>query len=69
MHFINNVDLSSIDKDKLFKIRPIIEAIRNECVKLELEEYQAVDYKWYCVNQKELKSDNTTLKKPKIWGF
>ena len=42
LHIINknNLDLSNIDGNKLFKVRPIIDAIRNECVKIEPEEYR-----------------------------
>ena len=43
LHFINSIDLSNIDGDKHSKVRPIIEAIRNECVKIEPRKYQAVD--------------------------
>ena len=31
------------EDDKFFKIRPIIEALRNNCVKIEPEEYQSPD--------------------------
>ena len=41
LHFVNN---DTIDpSDKLAKIRPIIEAVRNECVKIEPEEHHSVD--------------------------
>ena len=42
-YFIKNADLSNIGSDKLFKVRLIIEAMRNKCVKIWPEEYQAVD--------------------------
>ena len=42
LHFVdNNTDHNS--NDKLFKIRPIIEAVRNETIKVEPEEFQSVD--------------------------
>ena len=41
LHFVNN---DSIDpSDKLAKIRPIRTAVRNECTKVEPEEFNSVD--------------------------
>ena len=37
-HFMNNVNLYNIDGDKFFKVRPIIETIRNGYVKIEPKE-------------------------------
>ena len=42
LHFINN-NAPNNDNDKLFKVRPIISAIRDESVKVEPEKFQAVD--------------------------
>ena len=42
LHFVDN-NAPNNDNDKLFKVRPIITAIRDECVKLEPEKLQAVD--------------------------
>ena len=41
LHFVDSN--APNDDDKLFKVRPIIIAIRDECVKVEPEEFQAVD--------------------------
>ena len=41
LHFVNNLE---IDKtDKLAKVRPVINAVRDECVKVEPEEYHSID--------------------------
>ena len=42
IHFVDqNTEHDAIDK--LFKIKPILEAVRKECVKVEPEEFHAVD--------------------------
>ena len=38
LHFMNNANLYNIDGDKFFKVRPIIETIRNGYVKIEPKE-------------------------------
>ena len=42
LHFVDN-NAPHDNGDKLFKISPIIEAVRKECMKIEPEEYQSVD--------------------------
>ena len=42
LHFVDNTATHDSD-DKLFKIRPVIEAVRNECVKVTPEEYHYAD--------------------------
>ena len=42
LHFVDN-NTPNNDNDKLFKVRPIITATRDESVKVEPEEFQAVD--------------------------
>ena len=44
MHFVYNYD-SNNENDKLFKVRPIIDAVRNECVQVKPAAYQAVEEK------------------------
>ena len=40
LHFVdNNFDHDS--DDKLFKIKPVMEAVRNECIKIEPEQFQS----------------------------
>ena len=50
MYFVDN-NAPNNDNDKLFKVRPIITAIRDECVKLEPEKFQAVDEQGLCSYQ------------------
>ena len=42
LHFVDNTAAHDSD-GKLFKIRPVIEAVRNKCVKVTPEEYYSVD--------------------------
>ncbi|KRY03083.1 PiggyBac transposable element-derived protein 3 [Trichinella patagoniensis] len=49
LHFNDNsetvLDRESPCYDRLFKIRPLIESIRQSCLRLEQEEYQSIDEK------------------------
>ena len=42
LHFVDNTATYNSD-DKLFKIRPVIDAVRNEYVKVTPEDYHSVD--------------------------
>ena len=42
IHFVDQ-DTEHDANDKLFKIKPILEAVRKECVKVEPEEFHSVD--------------------------
>lgn len=67
LHFVDN---NKVDKsDKLGKIRPIIEAVRNECIKVEPEENQSVDEQIVPSKTKRTKIRQYNPKKPKKWGF
>ena len=57
------------DNDKLFKVRPIITAIRDEWVKEEPEEFQAVNEQIISCKTKRSKIRQHNPKKPKQWGF
>ena len=68
LHFVDNN--SEHDKeDKLFKIRPIIEAVRNQCIKIEPEEFQSVDEQIIPSKTRFTKIRQYHPKKPKKWGF
>ena len=41
MHFVDN-DTFEGQEDKLWKINPIVYAVRNECRKIEPAEFQAI---------------------------
>lgn len=43
LHCINNLDVPNTCNDKLHKVRPLFEAIRQRCLALELEENLCVD--------------------------
>ena len=67
LHFVNN---DSIDpSDKLAKIRPIITAVRNECIKVEPEEFNSVDEQIIPSKTKFSSIRQYNPKKPKKWGF
>ena len=42
IHFVDQ-DTEYDTNDKIFKIKPVLEAVRKECVKVEPEEFHAVD--------------------------
>ena len=68
LHFVDNN--SEHDKeDKLFKIRPIIEAVRNQCIKIKPEEFQSVDEQIIPSKTRFTKIRQYNPKKPKKWGF
>ena len=67
LHFVNNDD---IDKnDKLAKITSIINAVRDECVKVEPEEYHSVDEQIIPSKTKFSSIRQYNQKKSKKWGF
>ncbi|XP_065055887.1 piggyBac transposable element-derived protein 2-like isoform X2 [Rhopilema esculentum] len=68
MHFVDN-DMSEGQADKLFKINPIIDAVRDECRKIEPEEFQTVDEQIIPSKTKYSKIRQYNPKKPKKWGF
>ena len=69
LHVVDNNDYDELTDDKLFKIRPLIEAVRDECVKVEPEEYQSVDEQIIPSKTKFSKVRQYNPKKPKKWGF
>lgn len=58
LHFVYNYD-SNNENDKLFKVRPIIDAVRNECVQVKPAAYQAVEEKNNTVQDQ--KQQNQTI--------
>ena len=42
LYFVDN-NLGNTENDKLFKVKPIIDAVRAECVKIEPEEYLSIE--------------------------
>ena len=68
LHFVENNALNN-DNNKLFKVRPIITAISDEWVKVEPEEFQAVNEQIISCKTKRSKIRQYNPKKPKQWGF
>ena len=67
LHFVNNDEVDS--DDKLAKVRPIIEAVTQQCRKVEPEEYNAVDEQIIPSKTKFSKIKQYNPKKPHKWGF
>ena len=68
LHFVDN-NAPNNDNDKLFKVRSIMTAIKDECVKVEPEEFQAIDEKIIPCKIKRSKIRQYNPKKQKKWGF
>ena len=69
LHVFDNTTYDAEKDDKLFKIRPLIEAVRNECIKVDPEEYQSVDEQIIPSKTRRTKILPYNPKKPKKWGF
>ena len=69
LHFVDNTTFDATKNDKLFKIRPMIEAIRDKCIKIEPEEFQSVDEQIIPSKTRRTKIRQYNPKKPKKWGF
>ena len=71
LHFNNNANEQEINTpnyDKLFKIRPVIDAIRKKCNEIDQEEYQSVDEQ--IIPTKSRSSLKQYLpNKPHKWGY
>ena len=70
-HYIDFVDQETEydANDKLFKIKPILEAARKECVKVEPEEFHSVDEQIIPSRTRYTKVRQYNPKKPRKWGF
>ncbi|KRZ73835.1 PiggyBac transposable element-derived protein 2 [Trichinella papuae] len=72
LHFNDNseavLDRESPRYDRLFKVRPLIESIRQSCLRLEQEEYQSIDEEIIPYKGKN-KIKHYNPKKPKKWGI
>ena len=69
IHVVDNTIFDKDSDDKLFKIRPLLEAVRNECIKVKPEEYQSVDEQIIPSKTRRTKIRQYNPKKPKKWGF
>ena len=68
IHFVDN-DAEHDVNDKLFKIKPVLDAVRRECVKVEPEEFHSIDEQIIPSKTKFTKIRQYNSKKPKKWGF
>ena len=68
LHFVDNNSNHDSD-DKLFKMKPIMEPVRNECIKIEPEQFQSVDEQIIPSKTKFTKIRQYNPKKPRKWGF
>ena len=68
LHFTDN-DIVEKKTDKLGKIKPILNLVRNECIKVEPEEFHAIDKKIIPSKTKFSKIRQYNPKKPRKWGF
>ena len=68
-HVVDNDALPDKETGKLANIRPMIEAIRNQCVEVEPEEYHSVEEQIIPNQTKPSKVPQYNPKKPRKWGF
>ena len=69
LHVADNTTYDAEKDDKLFKIGPLVEAVRNECIKVDPKEYQSVDEQIIPSKTRRTKIRQYNPKKPKKWGF
>ena len=68
LHFNDNASMPTDCTDKLYKIRPVLESVREKCRNLEQEEYNAVDEQM--IPTKSRSSIKQYMpKKPHKWGY
>ena len=68
LHVVGN-NLGNTENDKLFKVKPITDAVRAESVKIEAEEYLSIDEQIITCKTKRNKIRQYNRKKPKKWVF
>ena len=68
-HVVDNDALPDKETGKLANIRPMIEAIRIQCVEVEPEEYHSVEEQIIPNQTKPSKVPQYNPKKPRKWGF
>ena len=69
LHFVDNVTFKEGVSDKLFKIRPIVEDLRNQCVLVEPEEVHSIDEQIVPSKTRFTTIRQYNPKKPQKWGF
>lgn len=68
--FLHFVDNDNIDDDRYFKIRPVMEIIRKNCIKIEYEKRQSIDEMMIPYKGTRAGTRRQYIKnKPKKWGY
>ena len=68
LHIVNNLDMGPNITDKIFKVRPIIDAIRNRCLQVPVEEIISVDEQIIPYTGR-LSTKQYVKGKPNPWGI
>ena len=71
LHANNNAlkDVGINKTNKVFKVQPILDAVRNNCIKTEPEEYHSIDKQIIPAKTKCSRIRQYNPKKPVKWGF
>ena len=69
LHFVDNSTFKEGSSDKLFKIKPIVEGLRDQCVLVKPEELHSIDEQIIPSKTKFTKIRQYNPKKPVKWGF
>ena len=69
LHFVDNMTYDEAVPDKLFKIRPVLEKVRNQCLLIPPEECHSVDEQIIPSKTRYSKIRQYNPKKPSKWGF
>ena len=69
IHFVDNSKYEESNSDKLFKIRPVIEKVRAQCLRVLPEEMHSIDEQIIPAKTTYSGIRQYNPKKPKKWGF
>lgn len=69
LHYVNNMTYDEKIKDKLFKVRCIVEIVAENCRKISPEEYRSVGKQIVPSKTKYSKIKQYNPMKPVTWGF
>ena len=69
LHVVDNDIFDEHSSNKLFKIQPLIDLVRKECIKVESEEFHSIDEQIIPCKTKRSKIRQYNPKKPHKWGF
>ena len=69
LHVVDNNTYDAASNDKLFKVRPVLERVRERCLIIEPEENHSVDEQIIPSKTKYSKVRQYNPKKPVKWGF